>query len=147
MTVEEINKVYDQMRAQGASDEDLVGMCYLLYQEDKIDTNQLKDMIKVLGYQFTPEFEAMSEEDKHEKGWEMSEEKAEGVSKEEVEDAKEVDKEEDEGGKEEIETEKKEEVKEEPKDDKDGEESEEKSEDDERKEASNLFGLNLNKKQ
>ena len=70
MTVEELNQVFDTLRKEnGATDEDLLGMCYLLYQEEKITTEQLEEMIDVLGYEFTPEFAAMSEEDKHEKGF------------------------------------------------------------------------------
>lgn len=90
MTVEEVNKAFDELRAQGADDEGILGVLYLMYQEDKLDTNQLREMVDILGYEFTPEFEAMSEEDKHAKGFEEDEEAADGISKEEIEDAKET---------------------------------------------------------
>ena len=90
MTVEEVNASFDELRAQGATDEDILGVLYLMYQEGKLDTNQLKEMVDILGYEFTPEFEAMSEEDKHVKGFKEDDSAAEGVSKEEVEDAKET---------------------------------------------------------
>ena len=75
MTVEELEEVFDTLRKEnGATDDDLLGMCYLLYQEEKITTEQLEAMIDVLGYEFSPEFAAMSEEDKHVKGYETIDE-------------------------------------------------------------------------
>ena len=65
MTVEEVQEAFDQLRAQGADDDDILGVLYLMYQDKKLDTNQLREMVDILGYEFTPEFEAMSEEDKH----------------------------------------------------------------------------------
>ena len=74
MTVEELNQVYDNLMADGASEEDILGMLYLMYQDEQINTNELEAMINVLGYEFSPEFKAMSEEDKHEKGFSYKEE-------------------------------------------------------------------------
>lgn len=80
MTIEELEQVFETLRKEnGATDDDLLGTCYLLYQENKITTEQLEAMIDVLGYEFTPEFVAMSEEDKHIYGYvEVDEENIKG---------------------------------------------------------------------
>ena len=69
MTIEELNQVYDQLRSEGRTDEEILGMLYLMYMDEQINTNELEAMIEVLGYEFSPEFAAMSEEDKHIKGF------------------------------------------------------------------------------
>ena len=69
MTIKEVEETFDQLRAQGATDEDILGILYTMYQENKLNTRQLREMLDVLGLEFTDEFEAMSEEDKHIKGW------------------------------------------------------------------------------
>lgn len=146
MTVEEVNKVFDGLRAQGADDNAIIGTLYAAYKDQKLSTDELSEFLDALGYEFTPEFAAMSEEDKHEKGWESTDEKAEGVTEEEVEDAKEVTPDEkSEGGEksdggEKVEEKKEEETtttqtKEEEKEDKGNGESEEK----EKEKAMNLF--------
>ena len=48
-----------------------------MYQNDELDTDQLEALVDLLGYEFTPEFAAMSEEDKHTKGWDDDEENKE----------------------------------------------------------------------
>ena len=73
MTVKELEASYDELRAQGATDDDILGVLYLMYQQEQINTDQLREMIDVLGYEFTEEFEAMSEEDKHVKGFKQEE--------------------------------------------------------------------------
>ena len=76
MTVEEVQESFEALRKEGATDDDILGVLYLMYQEDKLNTNQLREMIDILGYEFAPEFEAMSEEDKHIYGYvEVDEEK------------------------------------------------------------------------
>jgi hypothetical protein len=64
MTIEDVNKAYDELRAQGSSEEDILGALYLMYKDDKITEDQLGEFIGILGYEFSEEFKAMSEEDK-----------------------------------------------------------------------------------
>ena len=73
MTVKELEASYDELRAQGATDNDILGVLYIMYQKEQINTDQLREMIDILGYEFTDEFEAMSEEDKHVKGFKEEE--------------------------------------------------------------------------
>ena len=91
MTIEEAKKAFDEMRAQGADDNAILGTLYRMFQDDKIDVEQLGALVNVLGYELTDEFKQMTPEDQKTKGWEADDEseKAEGVTDEEVEKAKE----------------------------------------------------------
>ena len=98
MTIDEAKKAFDEMRAQGADDNAILGTLYSMFQDDKIDVNQLGALVNVLGYELTEEFKGMSPEDQKTKGYEEEAENkpAEGVTKEEVEKAKEFGDDEDE---------------------------------------------------
>ena len=87
MTIDEAKKAFDEMRAQGADDNAILGTLYSMFQDDKIDVNQLGALVNVLGYELTEDFKKMSPEDQKTKGYEEGEEDkpAEGVTKEEVE--------------------------------------------------------------
>lgn len=122
MTEKEAKEMFDEMKAQGRTDEDILGALYMLYKDEKIDTDDLRALLRVLGYEFTDEFEAMSEEDKHTKGMEKEITKTE--EKAEVED---------DGKKEEV-------VEEEKKED-DDDEDKEVDEEEEEKRANKLFGF------
>lgn len=91
MTIDEAKKAFDEMRAQGADDNAILGTLYRMFQDDKIDVEQLGALVNVLGYELTDEFKQMTPEDQKTKGWETDDEseKAEGVTDEEVEKAKE----------------------------------------------------------
>lgn len=130
MTIDEAKKAFDEMRAQGADDNAILGTLYSMFQDDKIDVNQLGALVNVLGYELTEDFKKMSPEDQKTKGYEEGEEDkpAEGVTKKEVEKAKEFgDDEDEESDDEESDDEKS-----------DDEESDEEKE---RKEADRLFGF------
>lgn len=125
MTIDEAKKAFDEMRAQGADDNAILGTLYSMFQDDKIDVNQLGALVNVLGYELTEDFKKMSPEDQKTKGYEEGEEDkpAEGVTKEEVEKAKEFGDDEDEES------------------DDDESDDEESDEEKERKEAERLFGF------
>lgn len=127
MTIEEAKKALEQLKSEGYSEEDIVKTLYLMYANDKMDLDDLRALTELMGYEFTEEFEAMSDEDKKKNGLKQTESAAEGVEKEDVEKAKEFG--DDEGETPQAKPEN------EPKAD-DGEE-----EDDEKK-AARLFGFN-----
>lgn len=130
MTIDEAKKAFDEMRAQGADDNAILGTLYSMFQDDKIDVNQLGALVNVLGYELTEDFKKMSPEDQKTKGYEEGEEDkpAEGVTKEEVEKAKEFGDDEDEESDDE-------------KSDDEKSDDEESDEEKERKEAERLFGF------
>lgn len=140
MTIDEAKKAFDEMRAQGADDNAILGTLYSMFQDDKIDVNQLGALVNVLGYELTEEFKGMSPEDQKTKGYEEEAENkpAEGVTKEEVEKAKEFGDDEDEKPEEEESKEDEESDDEEDDEESDDEESDEEKE---RKEADRLFGF------
>lgn len=127
MTLEELKKVFDDLKGEGYEEKDILGILYLMYADGKMPLEDLRTMTETLGYEFTEEFEAMSEEDKKKNGLKKAEKAAEGVDNEEVEDAKEFKEgEDDDAPKAESET-----------DDKD-----EDDDDDDDKKAARLFGFN-----
>ncbi len=89
MTIDEAKKTFDEMKAQGATEDEILGTLYVLFQKGDLDVNQLESLVNVLGYELTESFKAMSPEDQKTKGFETTDEKAENVSSEEVEKAKE----------------------------------------------------------
>lgn len=93
MTGEEAKKTLDELKAQGYSDEELLGSFYLMFVDDKISVNDMEVLSNALGYSLTDEFKNMSPEDQKTKGYELDEDSTE-ASKSEVEDAKEFDDEE-----------------------------------------------------
>lgn len=95
MTAQEVKEAFEELKAQGETEEDIAGALYMMFQEDKISLDELKELVQFLGYELSPEFLAMSPEDQKTKGWaeeesgENENKPAEGVSKEDVEAAKE----------------------------------------------------------
>lgn len=91
MTKEQVMKAIDELKAQGYTEEEIVGSFYAMFADDKITLQELEDIVNLLGYEFTEEFRNMSPEEQKTKGIEQKEDKkAEGVTDKEVEDAKEI---------------------------------------------------------
>lgn len=89
MSVEEMKKAIDDLKKSGESEEDILKVLYLMYTKNEFDLETLRALVGLLGYEFTDEFEAMSDEDKKTKGWERDDKPAEGVDKEDIDKAKE----------------------------------------------------------
>lgn len=70
MTWEELKKIFEDFKSEGYEEEEILEILYLMYADGKIPLEDLRIMTEVLGYEFTEEFEAMSEEDKKKKGLE-----------------------------------------------------------------------------
>ena len=90
ITIEEAKKAMDEMMAQGTSEEEMLGILYLMFQADKISLDELESLIGALGYEFTEEFMNMTPEQQKTDGYEFEDEAEEGVTDEQVEDAKET---------------------------------------------------------
>jgi len=89
MTLEEAKAAIEDLKAQGETEDDILKVLYLMFTKGEYDVETLRALIGILGYEFTDEFEAMSDDDKKTKGWEKDDKPAEGVDKEDVEKAKE----------------------------------------------------------
>lgn len=90
MTIEEAKEALEELKKEGNSEEDILKILYVMYQDDAITLSDLRSFTELLGYEFTEEFEAMSDEDKKTKGFEKTDDQpAEGVDKEDIEKAKE----------------------------------------------------------
>ena len=68
-TVKEMRDAIDDLKNSGESEEDILKVLYLMYTKDEFDLETLRALVDILGYEFTDEFEAMSEKDKKTKGW------------------------------------------------------------------------------
>lgn len=89
MTVDEGKKAIEQLKAEGHSDDEILGAFYKMFQDDKLNLEQLEGMVNLMGYHLKDEFKAMNPEDQKTKGYETVDEPAEGVGEEQVEEAKE----------------------------------------------------------
>lgn len=85
MTIDEIKEMIEGFKKEGYTEEDILKIFYTMYADDSIPLEDLRILIEAMGYEFTDEFEAMSEEDKKTKGLTDKDESAEGVDEEEVE--------------------------------------------------------------
>lgn len=122
MTLEEAKAAIEDLKAQGETEDDILKVLYLMFTKGEFDVETLRALVGTMGYEFTEEFEAMSDDDKKTKGWEQEDDpEKSGMDKEEIEKAKEF-------GDDEGEEEK-------------PEEPEDESEEDEKKRAMKLFGL------
>ena len=144
MTVEEGKKMVETLKSKGYSEEDILAGFYQIFIDEKVDINQLGDLVQLVGYELTDEFRNLSPEDQKTKGWEIEEDEDAEVSEKENEDAKEYEPGEDsskDSEKEESSSEEKEDASSEDEKKDDSTEKEE-SEEDEEKRAKKLFGLN-----
>ncbi len=64
MTIEEAKKALKQLKAQGETDEEILRGMYLMYSDGVLSLDDLRTMTGLLGYEFTDEFEALSESEK-----------------------------------------------------------------------------------
>lgn len=64
MTIEEAKKALQQLKDEGETDDEILGGMYLMYQHDEMTLDDLRTMTELLGYEFTDEFEALSEDEK-----------------------------------------------------------------------------------
>lgn len=69
MTVKEAKEMIKELKAQGATEEELVSAFYGMFTEGKINLDELGDLVKLVGYELTDEFLNMSPEDQKTKGW------------------------------------------------------------------------------
>lgn len=69
MTLDELKAaLYRLEHEDGMSKEDILKVSYMMYQDDELSLSDLRTVTELLGYEFTQEFEEMSEEDKKTKG-------------------------------------------------------------------------------
>lgn len=69
MSFEELKKAIDELKEEVGSEEDLLKVFFLMYTKDELDLETLRKIVNYMGYEFTDEFEAMSEKDKKTKAW------------------------------------------------------------------------------
>lgn len=134
MTLEELKEAIEGFKKEGYEEEEILEIFYLMYADGKMPLEDLRMMTEAMGYEFTEEFEAMSEEDKKQKGLKHIEAAGEGIDYEDVEDAKEF-KEGEDDGKDEGEDD------DAPKAESETDDKDEDSDDDDKK-AARLFGFN-----
>lgn len=83
MTVEEAKKVIEELKAQGETEDDIVGIFFMMFQDDKLSLEEFEDLIGLMDYELTEEFKNMSpEQQKSDEAWEEIEDE-EGESLEE----------------------------------------------------------------
>lgn len=90
MSIEELTKAVEEMKAQGQSEEEIAGAYYLLFRDGKITLEQLEALVNHLGFELSDEFKAMDPEAQKDGGYEVLDETPEDVKNtkddEEVED-------------------------------------------------------------
>ncbi len=85
-----MNKAIEQLKAEGHTEEEILGGFYKMFQNDELTLEELDGIVNLMGYHLTDEFKAMSPEDQKTKGYEETDEPAEGVDEKDVEEGKET---------------------------------------------------------
>lgn len=132
MNAEEVKAKLDELKAQGLSEEEILDALYDMFLDGELSKEDLGKVIGTIGYELSPEFDAVDEDepiDLKEKGVPVDAEVPEDVSKDEIEKAKEIPSTE---GEEESE---------EPEEGLEDEEEDEKLSEDEKTKARSLYGL------
>ncbi len=69
MTREDAQKAFEEFKTQGKTDEELAAMLYMMFQDEKINLEELEILLDVLGWKLTEEFKALSPEEQKNKGF------------------------------------------------------------------------------
>lgn len=64
MTVDEARNAIEELKAQGLTEEAIAASLYEMYKTDKLDIDQFGALVKLVGYDLSDEFMAMSDEEK-----------------------------------------------------------------------------------
>lgn len=80
MTLEEAKEAIEDLRAKGETDEDMLKVFYAMFLDNKLSTDDLRILAGLVGYEFTEEFDSLSDEEKRQSGWatEGEDEEADG---------------------------------------------------------------------
>lgn len=70
MTMEDLKGLIEELKQEGNSEEDIVAGFYKMFQDDKINFEQLEALVHQVGWEITDEFRNLSDEDKKTKGFE-----------------------------------------------------------------------------
>lgn len=133
MTLEEAKKALEELKEDYGDEEGVSKALYIMYSKDMISLDDFRAFLNILGYEFTEEFEAMSDDEKKEYSRdEIAKAKDSSPAPQEIEDDKPEDKAED--GEDDDAAPKAEESETDDKDDDD--------DDDDDKKAARLFGFN-----
>ena len=62
MTIDEIEEAIENLREEGMDDDALIGAVYMLFKEDKLNAEELRIVLNVMGYDLTEEFMNLPEE-------------------------------------------------------------------------------------
>lgn len=62
MSEEELQKTFEQMKAQNVDDQSILGGIYKMFQDGKINLEQLDAIANELGYQLSDDFKSLPEE-------------------------------------------------------------------------------------
>jgi len=132
MTQEEFTKLVESLKAQGMSEEDILGTLLDMFKEGKVGPEDVEKLAGSMGYEVTEEFKKMASPE--EEGAPEGE-----ISEEEVEEAQEIPESREESS--ESEESEEEETEEESSESEGSEEESEESETEEKEEARKLYGL------
>lgn len=122
MTLEEAKKALEELKEDYGDEEGVSKALYIMYSKDMITLDDFRAFLNILGYEFTEEFEAMSDDEKKEYSRdEIAKAKDSSPAPKEIENDKPEDKSED---------------------DNDGEDDKDEDDDDDDKKAARLFGFN-----
>lgn len=71
LTVEEAKKVIEELKSQGETEDDIVGIFFSMFQDDKLTLEEFEDLIGLMDYELTDKFKKMSpEQQKSDEAWE-----------------------------------------------------------------------------
>lgn len=67
MTKEEFDKLIEEQRAKGLDDEDIAVVFALMFKDGKLNREQIEGVLEAMGYEISPEFKQLDDEEFKEK--------------------------------------------------------------------------------
>ena len=63
MTKEEFDKLIEEQKAKGLDDEDIAKVFAMMFKDGKMNREQIEGVLEAMGYEISPEFKALSDDE------------------------------------------------------------------------------------
>ena len=83
MTVDEVKKAVEQLKAQGASENQIIGSFFKMFKDGKLELKEFEGLVDIMGYHLTDDFKNMSAEEQKAQEWDDNEYEDEDDKKDE----------------------------------------------------------------
>lgn len=73
MTQDEVKSAVEQLKAQGASENQIIGSFFKMFKDGKLELKEFEGLVDIMGYHLTDDFKNMSAEEQKAQEWDDNE--------------------------------------------------------------------------